>query len=61
MNDKVFEWSLITLSSIVLFWIILGSIFIINVAWAVVSGLIVWLIGGGLLLHYWGKNYMGRI
>jgi hypothetical protein len=61
MNDKVFESSLIALSTIVFLWIILGSIFIINPAWAIVTGLIAWLIGGGVLLHYWGKNYMGRI
>jgi hypothetical protein len=61
MNDKFFEWGLITLSAFALCWIVLGSIFIVSPIWAIVTGLIVWIFGGGLLLYYWGKNYMGRI
>lgn len=61
MNDKIFEWSLTILSILVLLWMILGSIFILNSIWAIFIGFIVWLVGGGILLHYWGKNYMSRV
>jgi len=61
MNDLFFEWSLTALSIVVLMWMVLGSIFLINPTLAILSGIIVWLLGGGVLLHYWGKNYMSRV
>ena len=40
----------------------LGSVFgILGVTWAIVTGLVVWVIGGGALLYFWGKNYMSRV
>ena len=61
MSDKVFERSLSGLTTLVLLWIILGIIFkVIGWGWVVVTGLVIEIAGGGLLLHYWGKSYMVR-
>jgi len=41
---------------------LLGSIFgILEVAWVIIIGLLVWVVGGGALLYTWGKNYMSRV
>lgn len=61
MRDTTFQWSLIILSFMVLLWIVLGSIYLFGVFWSIVTGLIIWIIGGGMLLYYWGKNYMSRL
>jgi hypothetical protein len=61
MSDKLFELSLATLSIVAIIWMILGSIFIMSATWAIIIGLIIWLAGGGALLHFWGKNYMSRL
>jgi uncharacterized membrane protein len=61
MSDKTFEWSLKSLSIIALLWMVLGSIFgILGVAWVIIAGLVIWVIVGGALLHFWGKDYMAR-
>ena len=61
MGDKIFERSLTGLTALVVLWIILGGIFGI-MGWfpVVVIGLVIELVGGGFLLHYWGKSYMER-
>ncbi len=61
MSDKTFEWSLTGLTALVVLWIILGGIFGI-MGWlpVVLIGLVVEVVGGGFLLHYWGKSYMAR-
>jgi 5-bromo-4-chloroindolyl phosphate hydrolysis protein len=62
MNDKVFEWSLAALSIVSLLWMLFGGIFgILGLAWVIIIGLVVWIAGGGALLHFWGKNYMSRM
>jgi len=62
MNDKLFQWSLTILTTIALLWMVLGSVFgILGVSWVIIIGLIAWVIGGGALLHFWGKNYMSRM
>ena len=62
MSDKTFEWSLTALSLIALLWMVLGSIFwILSIPWVIITGLIVWIIGGGTLLYFWGKSYMSRV
>jgi len=62
MSGKIFEWSLTALSIIALLWIVLGSIFgILGIAWVIIIGLVVWIVGGGTLLHFWGKKYMSRV
>lgn len=61
MSDKLFERSLGGLTALVLLWIILGIIFeVIPWGLVVVIGLVVEIVGGGFLLHYWGKSYMAR-
>ena len=62
MSDKTFELSLIALSLVALLWMVLGGIFgLLGITWVIISGLLVWIIGGGTLLYFWGKNYMSRI
>jgi hypothetical protein len=61
MSDKNFKRSLTTISILAILWMVLGSIFILSAIWAIIIGLIVWIVGGGALLHYWGKNYMSRL
>ena len=62
MNDKVFKWSLTTLSAIALLWMVLGSVLgVLGIAWVIMSGLLIWVLGGGALLYFWGKNYMSRV
>ena len=61
MSDKTFEWSLTALSILAVLWMILGSIFIFSAIWAIIIGLVAWIIGGGALLYYWGKSYMSRL
>ena len=62
MSDKKFELSLIALSLIALLWMVLGGVFgLLGITWVVITGLVVWIIGGGALLYFWGKNYMSRI
>jgi len=61
MNDKVFERSLSGLTALVLLWLILGIVFgVMGWGWVVIIGLVVEIVGGGFLLHYWGKGYMAR-
>ena len=61
MSDKTFEWSLTGLTALVVLWIILGIVFgILGWGWLVLIGLVIELVVGGVLLHYWGKSYMER-
>jgi hypothetical protein len=61
MSDKKFELSFIALSILVVAWMVVASIFIFSAIWAIIIGLLVWIIGGGALLYYWGKGYMSRL
>ncbi|MCJ7828815.1 MAG: hypothetical protein MUP81_03625 [Dehalococcoidia bacterium] len=62
MSEKVFEWSLTALSIVALLGMLLGGIFgILSIAWVIIIGLVVWIVGGGALLYFWGKNYMSRV
>ena len=61
MSDKTFEWTLTALSILAILWMVLGSIFgVLGTGWVIITGLVVWIAGGGALLYYWGKNYMSR-
>jgi len=61
MSDKAFETSLTGLTAAVVLWIILGVVFgVLTWGWVVVVGLIIEIVGGGFLLHYWGKTYMAK-
>ncbi len=64
MSDKTFERSLTALSIIALLWMVLGGIFfywVLGIAGVIIIGLVVWIAGGGTLLHFWGKKYMSRV
>ncbi|MBM3166273.1 MAG: hypothetical protein FJZ83_02105 [Chloroflexi bacterium] len=62
MNDKTFEWSFTALSIIAVLWMIAGSIFTaLGIFGSIILGLVVWIVGGGTLLYFWGKDYMSRI
>ncbi len=61
MNDKQFEISMIVITVIVLLWMILGSIFLHSIALPVITGIIIWLIVGVVLLYIWGKSYMNKM
>jgi 5-bromo-4-chloroindolyl phosphate hydrolysis protein len=62
MSEKVFERSLTALSIVALLWMLLGGIFgILSIAWVIIIGLVIWIVGGGALLYFWGKNYMSRV
>jgi hypothetical protein len=61
MSDKKFELSFIALSILAIAWMVVASIFIFSAIWAIIIGLLVWIIGGGALLYYWGKGYMSRL
>jgi 5-bromo-4-chloroindolyl phosphate hydrolysis protein len=62
VSDKTFELSLIALSLFALLWIVLGGIFgLLGITWVIITGLVAWIIGGGTLLYFWGKNYMSRV
>ncbi|MBN1376570.1 MAG: hypothetical protein JXA01_10510 [Dehalococcoidia bacterium] len=72
MSDRSFEVSLVVLTAAVLVWIVAGIVMgILGYYWAdmglgllifltILIGLVVLIIGGGMLLHFWGKNYMSR-
>jgi hypothetical protein len=72
MSDRIFEASVVTLFWLVVAWTITGiSLALAGLRWAnlelpllifltVVIGLVVLMLGGGILLYFWGKNYMSR-
>ena len=61
MSDKVFERNLTGLTALVVLWIILGIVLgIMDWLWVVLIGLVVGIVSGGFLLHYWGKSYMAK-
>lgn len=61
MNDRLFERSVIGLTVLVVLWIILGLVFGV-MGWlpVVLIGIVVEIVGGGFLLHRWGKSYMEK-
>jgi len=61
MSDKMFERSLTGLTALIVLWMVLGIVFGV-MGWfpVVLIGLVIEIVGGGFLLHYWGKNYMER-
>jgi len=61
VNDRLFERSLIGLTVLVVLWIVLGLVFGV-MGWfpVVLIGIVVEIVGGGFLLHRWGKSYMEK-
>jgi hypothetical protein len=72
MNDRVFELSLTSVAALVFAWIITGiGLAVAGMRWVnvdmpllifltVLVGLAALISGGGILLYFWGKNYMSR-
>ena len=62
MNDKAFQWSLTITTILVSIWLIAGIIFYYYVPFILVllSAIVVEMGVAIILLHYWGKDYMGR-
>jgi len=72
MSDRVFEASLTYLAVLVLAWMITGiGLAAAGMRWinvdmpmlvflTVLAGLTALILGGGTLLHFWGKQYMSR-
>ena len=72
MSDRVFELSLTSVAALVFAWIITGiGLAMAGIRWVnvdmpslifltVLAGLAVLIAGSGILLHFWGKDYMSR-
>jgi hypothetical protein len=61
MNDRVFERGLTALTVLVMLFIVAGLVFNwLGAFWTVFIGLAVEITGGGALVYFWGKDYMGR-
>lgn len=72
MNDKTFEISLTSLAAAAVVWMVLGiAAAVTGMPWlsvdlpfliflTILIGLVVLIVGGGILLYFWGKNYMAR-
>jgi hypothetical protein len=61
MSDKAFQRSLTGLTFLVLAWIIGGSVAgLLSWIWCLIIGIVVEVVIGGVLLHYWGKAYLAR-
>jgi len=61
LNDRLFERSLTGLTVLVVLWIGLGIWGgIMGWGWVALIGIVVEIVGGGFLLHRWGKSYMEK-
>jgi hypothetical protein len=61
LSDRLFELSLTGLTVLVVLWIGLGIWRgIMGWGWVVLIGIVVEIVGGGFLLHRWGKSYMEK-
>lgn len=67
MSDKTFEWSLTAVVAVAVLLIVAGIVLTLlgiawplGIGWAVIIGIVIVLAGGGVLTHYWGKNFMAR-
>ena len=61
MSDKTFEWSLAGLTALIVAWIVLGIVFQVLAAVAVIIiGTIAGIGFSGYLLYVWGKSCLER-
>jgi len=61
MTDAAFKYSSIALTCLVVVWLILGIIMgTLSASGSLIIGLVVKVVGGSILLYYWGKSYMSR-
>lgn len=61
LSDRSMEWSLSVLAIFVMVWIVCSAVFFgLWWLWAILTGLIIQIVVGGLILRAWGKSYMAR-
>ena len=61
MSDTTFERSLLALTILMIIWLVAGIILgLLPVAWVIISAIVIEIVAGGFLVHYWGKDYMNR-
>ncbi len=62
MSDKTFQWSLTITTILVSILLIAGIVFYYYVPFILVllSAIVIEMGVAIILLHYWGKDYMGR-
>jgi hypothetical protein len=61
MNDKLFERCLTVLTFAVAVVMVAGLVLgWLGAFWMIILALLVEMAGGGALVYFWGKDYMGR-
>lgn len=61
MSDRSMEWSLSGLAVLVIVWIVCSAVLLgLWWLWAILTGLAIQIVAGGLIVRAWGKNYMAR-
>ncbi len=61
LSDRLMEWSLSGLAVLVMVWIVCSAVFLgLWWLWAILTGLAIQIVVGGLIVRAWGKSYMAR-
>lgn len=61
MSDRSMEWSLSVLIILAIAWMVCSAVFMgLWWFWAILTGLVIQIVAGGLILRTWGKSYMAR-
>jgi hypothetical protein len=60
MSDNTFQWSFVGVVVLALVLIILSAVGAIP-GWVIAIAIVGGIVGDGVLLHFWGKDYMSRI
>ncbi|MFC1999389.1 hypothetical protein ACFLXE_01340 [Chloroflexota bacterium] len=60
MSEKTFQWSFLAVAVLALLLIILSAIGV-TPGWLIAIAIVGGIAGEGVLLHYWGKDYMSRL
>lgn len=61
MSDRSMEWSLSILAVLVMVWIVCSAVFLeLWWLWAILSGLAIQIVVGGLIVRAWGRSYLAR-
>jgi len=61
LSDRAFEWSMISLTLVVIVWMVCSILFLhLPIAWAIISGFVIEVGVGVYLLYRWGQSYLER-
>jgi len=60
MSDDKFQWSFIGVIILALVLVIVAAVGAVP-GWVIAIAIIGGIIGDGVLLYYWGKDYMSRV